>query len=84
MNAHQIGYRIYGDDMQFVEIEQDPQESVIAEAPQAGGSRREEGSILGGLGDLLDGDESHVFMKNPPACGRRRRILIFYGSICLN
>ncbi|MFC4769980.1 TIGR00266 family protein [Effusibacillus consociatus] len=32
MNAHQIDYKIYGDDMQFVEIELDPQESVIAEA----------------------------------------------------
>ncbi|EYE87848.1 hypothetical protein Q428_11075 [Fervidicella metallireducens AeB] len=30
--AHQIDYKIYGDDMQFVEIELDPQESVIAEA----------------------------------------------------
>jgi uncharacterized protein (TIGR00266 family) len=32
MNAHEIDYKIYGDDMQFVEIELDPQESVIAEA----------------------------------------------------
>ncbi|MDF2606260.1 MAG: hypothetical protein K0S34_450 [Bacillales bacterium] len=31
-NAHEIDYYIYGDDMQFVEIELDPQESVIAEA----------------------------------------------------
>lgn len=31
-NAHEIDYRIYGDDMQFVEIELDPGESVIAEA----------------------------------------------------
>ena len=29
---------------------------VIASAPRAGGSRKGEGSILGGLGDLLDGD----------------------------
>jgi uncharacterized protein (TIGR00266 family) len=29
---------------------------VYAAAPRAGGSRREEGSILGGLGGLLDGD----------------------------
>jgi uncharacterized protein (TIGR00266 family) len=29
---------------------------VIASAPRAGGKRRGEGSILGGLGDLLDGD----------------------------
>lgn len=32
MNAHEIDYKIYGDDMQFVEIELDPGESTIAEA----------------------------------------------------
>ena len=32
MNAHEIDYKIYGDDMQFVEVELDPQETVIAEA----------------------------------------------------
>lgn len=32
MNAHEIDYKIYGDDMQYVEIELDPEESVIAEA----------------------------------------------------
>lgn len=31
-SAHVIDYKIYGDDMQFVEIELDPQESVVAEA----------------------------------------------------
>lgn len=29
---HEIDYRIYGDDMQFVEIELDPQEAAVAEA----------------------------------------------------
>jgi uncharacterized protein (TIGR00266 family) len=29
---------------------------IYAAAPQAGGRRREEGSLLGGLGNLLDGD----------------------------
>ena len=29
---------------------------VIASAPKMGGNRKGEGSILGGLGDLLDGD----------------------------
>lgn len=29
---------------------------IIASAPKAGGSSREEGSLLGGLGNLLDGD----------------------------
>lgn len=32
INAHDIDFKIYGDDMQFVEIELDPKESVIAEA----------------------------------------------------
>jgi uncharacterized protein (TIGR00266 family) len=31
---------------------------IYAAAPQAGGRRREEGSLLGGLGNLLDGDGS--------------------------
>ncbi|MFM8448499.1 MAG: TIGR00266 family protein [Haliscomenobacter sp.] len=32
MNAHQIDYQIFGEEMQFVEIELDPYETVIAEA----------------------------------------------------
>lgn len=32
MKNHEIDYKLYGDDMQFVEIELDPQETVIAEA----------------------------------------------------
>ncbi len=32
MNAHEIDYHIYGEEMQFVEIELDPYETVIAEA----------------------------------------------------
>jgi uncharacterized protein (TIGR00266 family) len=32
MNAHEIDYKIYGEEMQFVEIELDPQEAVIAES----------------------------------------------------
>ena len=31
-NAHEIDYRIYGEEMQFVEIELDPHEAVIAES----------------------------------------------------
>ena len=30
--THDIDYRIYGDDMQFVEVELDPQEAAVAEA----------------------------------------------------
>jgi len=32
MTAHEIDYRIYGEEMQYVEIELDPQEGVIAES----------------------------------------------------
>lgn len=32
MNNHELDYKIYGDDMQFVEVELDPKETVIAEA----------------------------------------------------
>lgn len=32
MNAHEIDYQVYGEEMQYVEIELDPQEVVIAEA----------------------------------------------------
>jgi len=32
MNAHEIDYKILGDDMQCVEVELDPQETTIAEA----------------------------------------------------
>ncbi|KYH34629.1 hypothetical protein CLTEP_14570 [Clostridium tepidiprofundi DSM 19306] len=32
MNSHEIDYKIHGDDMQFVEIGLDPNESVVAEA----------------------------------------------------
>tara|TARA_R110000868_G_scaffold34248_22_gene123743 strand:+ start:525 stop:1325 length:801 start_codon:yes stop_codon:yes gene_type:complete len=32
MTAHEIDYRIYGEEMQYVEIELDPQEGIVAEA----------------------------------------------------
>src|SRR5574342_964559 len=32
MKNHEIDYKIYGDDMQFVEIELDPNETVVSEA----------------------------------------------------
>lgn len=32
MNAHEIDYQIYGEEMQYVELELDPKEAVIAEA----------------------------------------------------
>ncbi|MEY4292920.1 MAG: hypothetical protein RIQ61_1318, partial [Bacteroidota bacterium] len=30
MNNHEIDYTIFGEEMQYVEVELDPQESVIA------------------------------------------------------
>jgi uncharacterized protein (AIM24 family) len=32
MKCHEVDYRIYGDDMQIVEVELDPDETVVAEA----------------------------------------------------
>lgn len=32
MNNHEIDYKLHGDDMQFVEVELDPHETVVAEA----------------------------------------------------
>ncbi len=32
MKSHEIDYKLFGDDMQFVEVELDPQETVVAEA----------------------------------------------------
>lgn len=32
IKAHEVDYKLYGDDMQFVEIELDPEESILAEA----------------------------------------------------
>ncbi|MEM7802426.1 MAG: AIM24 family protein, partial [Chloroflexota bacterium] len=32
MKSHEIDYKLYGDDMQFVEVELDPGETMIAEA----------------------------------------------------
>ena len=32
MTAHEIDYHIYGEEMQYVEIELDPQEAVVAES----------------------------------------------------
>jgi uncharacterized protein (AIM24 family) len=32
MRSHEVEYKVFGDDLQFVEIELDPAESVVAEA----------------------------------------------------
>ena len=78
MKCHEVDYEIFGDDLQIVEVELDPGETVIAEAGamnymedgitfeakmgegmafiHAGGRQKGEGSLLGGLGNLIDGD----------------------------
>ena len=78
MICHEVDYTIIGNDMQIVEVELDPNESVVAEAGAMNymdsgisfeakmgdgseandglfGLLKGEGSILGGLGRLLDG-----------------------------
>lgn len=64
MNSHDVDYKVYGDDMQFVEIELDPNETVIAEAGAmmmmdnsikletvfGDGSKNQSGGLLGMLG----------------------------------
>jgi len=32
MNAHEVDYHIYGEEMQYIEIELDPMEGVVAES----------------------------------------------------
>ena len=32
MKSHVVDYQVFGDDLQFVEVELDPRETVIAEA----------------------------------------------------
>ena len=45
MKCHEVDHKLIGDDMQIVEVEL-----------EAGGSRKGEGSVLGRLGGLIDGD----------------------------
>ena len=52
MRSHDVDYEVFGDDMQIFEIELDPAFHKRFVASFFGG----EGSILGSLGDLLDGD----------------------------
>ena len=54
---HEIDYKIFGDDMQFVEIELDPNEAIVAEA--------------GGMMYMDDGIEMEtIFGDGSPAAGR--------------
>ncbi|MHC0039568.1 TIGR00266 family protein [Pseudoneobacillus sp. C159] len=67
MNNHEIDYKIYGDDMQFVEVELDPHETVVAEA----------GSLMM-MDDYIhmetifgDGSQSSGFMGKLFSAGKR-------------
>jgi uncharacterized protein (AIM24 family) len=51
--AHEIDYEIFGHEMQFVEIELDPQESVVAEAGAM--MYMSDGMVM----DTIFGDGSH-------------------------
>ena len=55
--SHEVDYKLYGDDMQFVEIELDPNESVLAEtgAMMTKGMSNPLGE-LSGLADLFGRD----------------------------
>lgn len=67
MNNHEIDYKIYGDDMQFVEVELDPGETVIAEA---GGLMMMEDGI--GMETIFgDGAGSGGFMGKLFSAGKR-------------
>lgn len=64
MLAHEVGYKIYGNEMQYVEIDLDPREAIVAEAGAmmmmdnnismetifGDGSRKNQGGLLGMLG----------------------------------
>lgn len=70
MQAHDIDYQIHGNEMQFVEIELDPQESTIAEAGammyMSDGIRME--TVFG---DGSQGSESGGFMDKMLGAGKR-------------
>ena len=92
MRSHVIDYQIFGDDLQFVEIELDPQESVIAEAggmmymddnigfesKLGDGSKPQEGMLdkLIGVGKRVITGES-IFMTHFTNIGTGKRHVAF-------
>jgi len=70
IQAHEIDYQIHGNEMQFVEIELDPQESTVAEAGammyMSDGIRME--TVFG---DGSQGSESGGFMDKMLGAGKR-------------
>ncbi|WP_442599702.1 TIGR00266 family protein [Neobacillus sp. D3-1R] len=67
MRNHEIDYKIYGDDMQFVEVELDPQETVIAEAGSL--MMMQDGIHMETI--FGDGTESSGFMGKLFSAGKR-------------
>ncbi|WP_077615292.1 TIGR00266 family protein [Caenibacillus caldisaponilyticus] len=67
MNNHDIDYKIYGDDMQFVEIELDPDETTIAEAGNL--MMMEDGIEMETI--FGDGSEQKGFMNKLLGAGKR-------------
>lgn len=67
MKSHDVNFKLYGDDMQFVEIELDPNETVVAEA----GAMIFMESDINMTSTLGDGSESTGFMGKLMSAGKR-------------
>lgn len=68
--AHEIDYKVFGDDIQFVEISLDPEETVVAEA---GAMMYMDSAILSDtvFGDGSDRDKGKGFMDKVMGAGKR-------------
>lgn len=70
MNNHEIDYKLYGDDMQFVEVELDPSETVIAEAGAL--MMMEDGIVMETIfGDGSAGSQNSGIMGKLIGAGKR-------------
>jgi len=68
--AHEVDFQLYGDDMQFVEIQLDGGESVVAEAGAM--MYMNEGIVMDAIfGDGSDGDAKKGFMDKMLGAGKR-------------
>ena len=70
MNNHEIDYKLYGEDMQFVEVELDPEETVVAEAGSL--MMMEDGIAMETIfGDGSNGSASSGLMGKLMGAGKR-------------
>jgi uncharacterized protein (TIGR00266 family) len=70
MNNHEIDFKLYGDDMQFVEVELDPKETVVAEAGSL--MMMEDGIAMETIfGDGSNGSASSGLMGKLMGAGKR-------------